>query len=208
MVEILQFNPKVEIPIMEYFYSLQGEGYYAGRPAYFIRLAGCNVGCTWCDVKESWEAKTEQLHDINTVVHKCVTSNTNFVVITGGEPAMYDISFLVNALKEKGIEVAIETSGAYKLIGEIDWYCFSPKKFKFPIPEAYQKANELKVIISNKSDLRWAEKHAEKVNGSCLLYLQAEWGNRNEITPLIIEYAKQNNKWNVSIQTHKYLNIP
>jgi len=207
-VEILQFNPKVEIPVMEYFYSLQGEGYYAGRPAYFIRLAGCSVGCSWCDVKESWEAKTEQLQEINNLVEKCVTSNTNFVVITGGEPAMYDISFLVNALKEKKIEVAIETSGAYKLIGEIDWYCFSPKKFKFPIPEAYQKANELKVIISNKSDLRWAEKHAEKVNESCLLYLQAEWGNRNEITPLIIKYAKQNNKWNVSIQTHKYLNIP
>ena len=207
-MEILQFNPKVEIPIMEYFYSLQGEGYYAGRPAYFIRLAGCNVGCSWCDVKESWEAKTEQVQAINTVVHKCVTSNTNFVVITGGEPAMYDISFLVKALKEKKIEVAIETSGAYKLIGEIDWYCFSPKKFKFPIEEAYQKANELKVIISNKSDLRWAEKHADKVNKNCILYMQPEWGKRNEITPLIIQYVKQNNKWNISIQTHKYLNIP
>ncbi|MDG1842432.1 MAG: 7-carboxy-7-deazaguanine synthase QueE [Crocinitomicaceae bacterium] len=193
---------------MEYFYSLQGEGYYAGRPAYFIRLAGCNVGCSWCDVKESWEAKTEQVQTINTVVHKCVTSNTNFVVITGGEPAMYDISFLVKALKEKKIEVAIETSGAYKLIGEIDWYCFSPKKFKFPIEEAYQKANELKVIISNKSDLRWAEKHADKVNKNCILYMQPEWGKRNEITPLIIQYVKQNNKWNISIQTHKYLNIP
>ena len=193
---------------MEAFYSLQGEGYYAGRPAYFIRLAGCDIGCVWCDVKESWTAQKNQIQSIESIVNKCVTSNTNFVVITGGEPAMYNISYLVQALQNNKMEVAIETSGAYQLSSQIDWYCFSPKKFKFPCEEAYQRADELKIIVFNKSDLRWAEKHAEKVSDKCILYLQAEWSKKELITPLIIDYIKTNIKWKISLQTHKYLDIP
>ena len=207
-METVKFDEKNEMPIMEAFYSLQGEGYYAGRPAYFIRLAGCDIGCVWCDVKESWTAQKNQIQSIESIVNKCVTSNTNFVVITGGEPAMYDISYLVQALQNNKMEVAIETSGAYQLSSHIDWYCFSPKKFKFPCEEAYQRADELKIIVFNKSDLRWAEKHAEKVNNKCILYLQAEWSKKELITPLIIDYVKTNIKWKISLQTHKYLDIP
>tara|TARA_Y100000385_G_scaffold291191_1_gene367760 strand:+ start:3060 stop:3683 length:624 start_codon:yes stop_codon:yes gene_type:complete len=207
-VEKVKFDEKNEMPIMEAFYSLQGEGYYAGRPAYFIRLAGCDIGCVWCDVKESWTAQKKQIQSIESIVSKCVTCDTNFVVITGGEPAMYDISYLVKALQKNKMEVAIETSGAYKLSSQIDWYCFSPKKFKFPCEEAYERADELKIIVFNKSDLKWAEKHAEKVSDKCILYLQAEWSKRELITPLIIEYVKTNIKWRISLQTHKYLDIP
>ena len=207
-METVKFDEKNEMPIMEAFYSLQGEGYYAGRPAYFIRLAGCDIGCVWCDVKESWTAQKNQIQSIESIVNKCVTSNTNFVVITGGEPAMYDISYLVQALQNNKMEVAIETSGAYQLSSHIDWYCFSPKKFKFPCEEAYQRADELKIIVFNKSDLRWAEKHAEKVSDKCILYLQAEWSKKELITPLIIDYVKTNIKWKISLQTHKYLDIP
>lgn len=207
-MEAVKFDEKNEMPIMEAFYSLQGEGYYAGRPAYFIRLAGCDIGCVWCDVKESWTAQKNQIQSIESIVNKCVTSNTNFVVITGGEPAMYNISYLVQALQNNKMEVAIETSGAYQLSSQIDWYCFSPKKFKFPCEEAYQRADELKIIVFNKSDLRWAEKHAEKVSDKCILYLQAEWSKKELITPLIIDYIKTNIKWKISLQTHKYLDIP
>jgi len=207
-VEAVKFDEKNEMPIMEAFYSLQGEGYYAGRPAYFIRLAGCDIGCVWCDVKESWTAQKKQIQSIESIVHNCVTSDTNFVVITGGEPAMYNISYLVQALQNNKMEVAIETSGAYQLSSQIDWYCFSPKKFKFPCEEAYQRADELKIIVFNKSDLRWAEKHAEKVSDKCILYLQAEWSKKELITPLIIDYIKTNIKWKISLQTHKYLDIP
>ncbi len=207
-METVKFDEKIEMPIMEEFYSLQGEGFYAGRPAYFIRLAGCNIGCVWCDVKESWKLEQKQIKSINSIVEKCVTSKTNFVVITGGEPAMYNISYLVDALQKSNMEVAIETSGAYQLSSQIDWYCFSPKKFKFPCEEAYKRADELKIIVFNKSDLRWAEKHAEKINNKCILYLQAEWSKREVITPLIIEYAKTNTRWKISLQTHKYLDIP
>ena len=197
-----------KLPVMEQFLTLQGEGYHTGRSAIFIRLGGCDVGCVWCDVKESWTAQKNQIQSIKSIVNKCVTSNTNFVVITGGEPAMYDISYLVQALQNNKMEVAIETSGAYKLSSHIDWYCFSPKKFKFPCEEAYQRADELKIIVFNKSDLRWAEKHAEKVSDKCILYLQAEWSKKELITPLIIDYVKTNIKWNISLQTHKYLDIP
>jgi 7-carboxy-7-deazaguanine synthase len=193
---------------MEHFYTIQGEGRYAGRAAYFIRLAGCDVGCVWCDVKESWDTKNHPLVSIATIIEEVKNSNTNFVVITGGEPAMYDLTTLVNALHNLSYEVAIETSGCYELKGDIDWYCFSPKKFKKPIEEAYQKANELKIVIFHPSDFGWAEEHAAKINKDCILYLQTEWSKKETILPLLIDYVKNNPKWKISLQTHKYLDIP
>jgi 7-carboxy-7-deazaguanine synthase len=199
---------KHKLPLMEQFYTIQGEGRYAGRAAYFIRLAGCDVGCVWCDVKESWDTKNHPLVSIANILEEIKKTPTNFVVITGGEPAMYDLSLLINALHESEYEVAIETSGCYELKGDIDWYCFSPKKFKKPIEEAYQKANELKIVIFHPSDFAWAEEHASKINAECILYLQTEWSKKETILPLIIEYVKANPKWKISLQTHKYLDIP
>ena len=173
------------LPVMEHFYTLQGEGHHSGRAAYFIRLAGCDVGCVWCDVKESWDMNQHPLQTIDFLVDEVVTSGTNFVVITGGEPAMYDLTTLVNRLKEQHIEVAIETSGTYPLLGAIDWYCFSPKKFKAPVDEAYSKASELKIIINHSSDFTWAEEHAIKVSSNCKLYLQPEWSKQERFLPCI-----------------------
>ena len=196
------------LPVMEYFYTIQGEGFYSGRAAFFIRLAGCDVGCVWCDVKESWDVNEHPLVTLDFLENEVVTSGTNFVVITGGEPAMYDLSTLINRLKTHEMEVAIETSGTYKLIGAIDWYCFSPKKFKEPIEEAYQKANELKIIINHPSDFEWAEMHASKVDSNCKLYLQPEWSKQERFLPTIIDFVKKNPKWRISLQTHKFMNIP
>lgn len=196
------------LPVMEYFYTIQGEGFYSGRAAFFIRLAGCDVGCVWCDVKESWDVNEHPLVTLDFLEKEVVTSSTNFVVITGGEPAMYDLTALINRLKKHEIEVAIETSGTYKLIGAIDWYCFSPKKFKEPIEEAYQKANELKIIINHPSDFEWAEMHASKVDSNCKLYLQPEWSKQERFLPMIIDFVKKNPKWRISLQTHKFMNIP
>lgn len=196
------------LPVMEYFYTIQGEGFYSGRAAFFIRLAGCDVGCVWCDVKESWDVNEHPLVTLDFLEKEVVTSSTNFVVITGGEPAMYDLTALINRLKKHEIEVAIETSGTYKLIGAIDWYCFSPKKFKEPIEEAYQKANELKIIINHPSDFEWAEMHASKVDSNCKLYIQPEWSKQERFLPMIIDFVKKNPKWRISLQTHKFMNIP
>lgn len=196
------------LPVMEYFYTIQGEGFYSGRAAFFIRLAGCDVGCVWCDVKESWGVNEHPLVTLDFLEKEVVTSRTNFVVITGGEPAMYDLTALINRLKKHAIEVAIETSGTYKLIGAIDWYCFSPKKFKEPIEEAYQKANELKIIINHPSDFEWAEMHASKVDSNCKLYLQPEWSKQERFLPTIIDFVKKHPKWRISLQTHKFMNIP
>lgn len=196
------------LPLMEQFYSVQGEGYYCGRPAVFIRLAGCDVGCVWCDVKESWDANEHETIPVTDIIKAVVETKCKFVVITGGEPAMYDLEFLTNELREVGCEIAIETSGVYELTGKIDWICFSPKKFKKPADGIYQIANELKVIIFNKHDFDWALEHAKKVNDNCKLYIQAEWGKREEVSPLIVDFVKDNPNWNISIQTHKYLNIP
>ena len=195
-------------PVMESFYTIQGEGHYSGRAAYFIRMGGCDVGCVWCDVKESWEAGNHPDTSLETLLQGVNTTATDFVVITGGEPAMYAIDTLVTALQNSGKEVAIETSGCYPLDAKVDWYCFSPKKFKAPAEEAYHKANELKVVIFNKHDFKWAEEHAAKVNADCLLYLQPEWSKEEQMLPLIIEYVKENPKWKISLQTHKYMNIP
>jgi organic radical activating enzyme len=195
-------------PIMEHFFTIQGEGTYSGRAAYFIRIAGCDVGCVWCDVKESWDKDQHTTMTIKEIIEKVAESKTDFVVITGGEPAMYDLRPLVDQLKSLGITIAIETSGCYPLQGDVDWYCFSPKKFKAPCDEAYLRANELKVIINHPSDLDWANKHAEKVLDSCQLFLQPEWSNTEKLLPLIISYVKGNLKWKISLQTHKYMNIP
>jgi 7-carboxy-7-deazaguanine synthase len=197
-----------ELPLMEEFYSLQGEGYYAGRPAYFIRLAGCDVGCHWCDVKESWDAEKHSNVLISQLVHRVLESGTNFVVITGGEPAMYDLTLLTLGLKEAGMEIAMETSGAYPIRGHFNWICLSPKKFKMPLDENYQKANELKMIIFNKHDLVWANELKDRVQKSCRLYLQPEWDKSSDVLPIMLDYVKRNTEWTISLQTHKYLNIP
>lgn len=203
-----EVNTAVELPVMEQFYTIQGEGKNSGRAAYFIRLAGCNVGCVWCDVKESWEAEAHPLVKIDELVAAVKTSGADFVVITGGEPAMYDLTVLTAKLKALRVEIAMETSGCYPLQGHIDWYCFSPKKFKQPCEEAYEKANEMKVIIAHPSDFAWAEEHIKRLNPKSLRYLQTEWSKQERFLPMIIDYVKENPSWRISLQTHKYMNIP
>lgn len=193
---------------MEHFYTLQGEGRYTGTSAYFIRLGGCDVGCVWCDVKESWDASIHPQLTVSQIQALVQPYPGELVVITGGEPAMYDLNPMIDALHAIGKRVAIETSGTYDLHGNVDWYTFSPKKFKAPVEEAYTKASELKIIIFHKSDFKWAEEHAAKVNADCMLFLQPEWSKREQLLPELIEYVKNNPKWRVSLQTHKYLDIP
>ncbi len=199
---------EIKLPVMELFYSIQGEGKYSGKAAYFIRLAGCDVGCVWCDVKESWDKNQHAQLSIAEIIEKVAESKANFAVLTGGEPAMYDLRPLIEQLKKMNVFVAIETSGCYPLLGAVDWYCFSPKKFKSPCDEAYTKANELKVIVSHPSDLAWAQEHAKKVTGACQLYLQPEWSKADKLLPLIIEFVKSNQLWKISLQTHKFMQIP
>lgn len=203
----MTLNTQTQVPLMEEFYSIQGEGFHTGRAAYFIRLAGCDVGCTWCDVKESWEVENHPLVDIASIVEKIKQSGTDFVVITGGEPAMYDLSALCDAIHELNIQIAIETSGAHSIIGDIDWICLSPKKFKLPLEENYLMANELKVIAFNNHDFKWAIELEHKVSLACQLYIQPEWDKRVEIIPKIVEFVKENTEWNISLQTHKYLDV-
>lgn len=205
---IASIDSQDKLPIMEHFHTIQGEGFHSGRAAYFIRIAGCDVGCVWCDVKESWDANEHQMISIESLIKSVTDSKSEFCVITGGEPCMYDLAPLTNALKREGIILAIETSGCYELNGMIDWYCFSPKKFKQPVEQAYTLASELKVVISHPSDFEWAELHAQKVSDNCKLYLQTEWSKKERFLPMIIEYAKNNPKWKISIQTHKIMNIP
>jgi 7-carboxy-7-deazaguanine synthase len=203
-----EFDTSFELPVMEHFFTIQGEGFYTGRAAYFIRLAGCDVGCVWCDVKESWGIDGHSIFKLEELIGFIKSTATNFVVITGGEPALYNLNSLIQSLQELGIETAIETSGCYPLKGNIDWYCFSPKKFKAPCEEAYRRANELKVIIFNESDFTWAEEHASKVDQRCFLYLQPEWSRQERILPKLIDYVKSNPKWRISLQTHKFMQIP
>lgn len=193
---------------MEDFYTIQGEGFYQGHAAYFIRLGGCDVGCVWCDVKESWDAGAHPRVPVEEMVARAKKSGTKLVVITGGEPAMYDLSVLTKSLQQAGLRTNIETSGVYPLTGTWNWVCFSPKKFKAPDASVYPLANELKVIVYNKSDFVWAEEFAQKVPSSCKLFLQPEWSKEKEMLPLIIEYVKANPQWEVSLQIHKYMNIP
>jgi organic radical activating enzyme len=193
---------------MEHFFTIQGEGFYTGRAAYFIRTAGCDVGCVWCDVKESWTSSPDQFMTLDNILQEVLAVDAKFVVITGGEPTMHSLVELVNRLHENKIEVAIETAGVHELDAPIDWYCFSPKKFMKPIEEAYEKAKELKVVINHVSDFLWAEEHAEKVSATCHLFLQPEWEKQDKLLPLIIDYVKGNQKWKISLQTHKFMNIP
>ena len=198
----------MDLPIMEDFYTIQGEGFHSGAPAYFIRLGGCDVGCHWCDVKESWDAEQHPLLSLEHITEKVKASGTPLAIITGGEPLMYDMGPLCASLKAEGIRRNIETSGAYELSGDWDWICLSPKRRKAPVASVCEKANELKVVIFRERDLEWAEEQAKKVNENCRLYLQPEWSKEKEILPLIIEYSKRNPRWNISLQTHKYMNIP
>ena len=197
------------LPVMEQFVTLQGEGYYTGKPAIFIRLAGCDVGCTWCDVKESWDADDHPMIEVVKIVEKVLKYPTDFVVITGGEPSIHDISLLIKELKKHNKYIAIETAGTNSLPEGIDWVCFSPKKFKKPINEIYQKVNELKVVINNPTDFRWAERHADKIKDEkAFFYLQPEWNKFDELMPKILTFLQENPKWRLSLQTHKFLNIP
>lgn len=195
------------LPLMEAFYTIQGEGFYKGTAAYFVRIGGCDVGCHWCDVKESWNAKLHPPTPIEDIVNQAI-SYSDTIVVTGGEPLMWNMFPLTNLLKEKGVKTHIETSGAYSLTGVWDWICLSPKKTKLPVKEVFDNANELKVIIYNQHDFIFAEQMAQKVNENCLLYLQPEWSKREQITPKIVEYVMKNPRWKASIQMHKYLNIP
>ena len=197
-----------DLPVMEHFYTIQGEGYHQGRAAYFIRLGGCDVGCVWCDVKDSWDATKHPKFNVESLMLKVLETPTKLVVITGGEPLMHNLDALTATIQSKGIETNIETSGAHPLSGNWDWICLSPKKFKAPLPEILPVANELKVVIFNKSDFAWAEKYAALVSPACKLYLQPEWDKAAEVTPLIIDYIKQNPQWEMSLQIHKYINVP
>ena len=196
------------LPLMEAFHTIQGEGYHQGKSAYFIRLGGCDVGCHWCDVKESWDASLYPKIKVNNIVSEAATRPANIVVVTGGEPLMYDLSLLTDELKSYRFQTHLETSGVYPVTGSWDWICFSPKKFKSPLPDIYKSANELKVVIYNKSDFTWAEQHASLINKGCKLYLQPEWSKREVMMPQIIDYIKKNPKWSISLQIHKYMNIP
>ncbi|MEZ4799592.1 MAG: 7-carboxy-7-deazaguanine synthase QueE [Flavobacteriales bacterium] len=203
----MSFNVDKEYPVMEMFYSVQGEGHFAGVPAFFIRLAGCDVGCVWCDVKESWEADKHPVYKVSEIAAKAKASGTQVVVVTGGEPTMYDLQDLTAALHEAGLRTHIETSGTNQLTGTWDWVTFSPKKFKAPVESAYNQASELKVIVFHTSDIEWGEEHASKVNGDCILYYQAEWDKREKSNPLIFDYIRKNPRWRISLQTHKYLGV-
>jgi organic radical activating enzyme len=192
---------------MESFYSIQGEGFHSGKPAYFIRLSGCDVNCHWCDVKESWDISKEQYASIDDIVNKVIKTSTKLVVITGGEPLMHDLSDLTTALKNEDKKIHIETSGTHPLTGDFDWICFSPKKFKKPLEIYYSVSDELKIIICNKSDFQWAEEFSRKVKKNTKLIMQPEWSREELISPLILDYIKLNPKWRISVQTHKYLNV-
>ncbi len=197
-----------ELPLMEEFYTIQGEGFHSGKPAYFIRVGGCDVGCHWCDVKESWDASLHPLTKTDIIVEHALQYPGKAVVVTGGEPSMYNMKYITEQLKSKGVQTFIETSGAYLLTGTWDWVCLSPKKTGPPLPENFAKADELKVIVHNKNDFEWAEKNAIHVRTDCKLFLQPEWSKSKEMMPLIVDYVMAHPKWNVSLQTHKYMNIP
>lgn len=193
---------------MEQFYTLQGEGYYQGQAAYFVRLGGCDVGCVWCDVKESWEEEKHPLQKVQDLVSNIKRTSAKIVVVTGGEPLLHDLNELTGQLKKEGFRTHLETSGSSPLTGRWDWITLSPKKFKAPLPEVIPYANELKVIVFNKSDFEWAEEYATKVSAGCKLYLQPEWSKAAVVTPLIIDYIKAHPQWQLSLQIHKYINVP
>jgi organic radical activating enzyme len=196
------------LPLVEEFYTLQGEGYHTGKAAYFIRIGGCDVGCSWCDAKFTWNANAFPPISIDKIIANIQTLPAKVVVVTGGEPSLYPLDYLCSRLKELGIQTHIETSGAYPLTGQWDWICLSPKPQQPPVNGIHMKADELKVIVSSQSDIDWAEVNARKVKSTCKLFLQPEWSVYNEIIPIIVDYAMQNPKWQVSLQAHKFMRIP
>ncbi len=196
------------LPVMEHFYTIQGEGYYQGRAAYFVRLGGCDVGCPWCDVKESWDAEAHPKMSVAEIVDAVAEAGALICVITGGEPLMYDLTALTAALRAKGIRSHIETSGAYPARGEFDWITVSPKRYKPPVASILPLASELKVVINHRNDFRWAEQYAAQVSPVCKLYLSPEWEQEEEMVPMVIEYVKEHQQWEISLQIHKYLNVP
>src|SRR6218665_196318 len=198
----------VSLPVMEHFYTIQGEGFHQGRAAYFIRLGGCDVRCVWCDVKDSWDADRHPRQTIAQLTAEVLKTPAEMVVITGGEPLLHNLDELTSSLQAEGLETNIETSGSSPLSGQWNWICLSPKKFKAPLPEVMPHANELKVIIYNKSDFAWGEQHATQVSPGCKLYLQPEWSRADKMVPEIVEYIKANPKWELSMQLHKYINVP
>ncbi len=207
MIKVPSIN-EIQFPVMESFYTLQGEGYHQGKAAYFIRLGGCDVGCVWCDVKESWEASKHPLQTIEEIVAGASAGPGRLAIITGGEPLMHNLDALTDALHAAGFQTNIETSGAWPVSGSWDWICLSPKKFKAPLPEILPLANELKIVVYNKSDFEWAEKYAALVSPTCKLFLQPEWSKSAAVTPLIIDYIKENPRWEFSLQLHKYIHVP
>ena len=202
-----QINKGEMLPLMEEFYTIQGEGFHTGKAAYFIRIGGCDVGCHWCDVKESWNANLHPPTSADTIVENA-KKHANTVVVTGGEPLMWSLDYITKKLQSLNLKTHIETSGAYPLSGKWNWICLSPKKTKLPLEAIYKEAHELKVIISNNHDFKFATEQASKVNTNCELYLQPEWSKREKMTPLIVEFVMKNPHWKISLQTHKYLNIP
>jgi len=208
IMSLIQTDTSVTYPVMEHFYTLQGEGFYSGQAAYFIRLGGCDVGCVWCDVKESWDADAHPKMSVETMKELVSLHPGKIAVVTGGEPSMHNLIPITTALKEAGMRTHIETSASRPLTGDWDWVTLSPKKFKAPLPENMSWADELKIIVFNKSDFAWAEEFAAQVKPECKLYLQPEWDKRDAMTPLIIDYIQQHPEWQLSLQTHKYINIP
>ena len=204
--EVLEGGRK--LPLVEDFYTIQGEGFHTGKPAYFIRLGGCDVGCSWCDAKYTWNPRMYPPTPIEEIVERAVACAAQSIVITGGEPLLYPLDHLTQALKEQGLAIFLETSGSHPFSGIFDWVCLSPKRKSAPLEEAYGRADELKVIIQNEEDLQWAEECAAKVSDKCLLFLQPEWSVAEKIMPTLVEYAKRNPRWSISIQSHKYMRIP
>ncbi|MFL2573214.1 MAG: 7-carboxy-7-deazaguanine synthase QueE [Flavobacteriales bacterium] len=196
------------LPLMESFLSIQGEGYFAGKSSYFLRIGGCDVGCHWCDVKESWDPKIHPLTEVDKIIKEVQKNSVDIIVITGGEPLMWNLDYLCHRLKELNFKIHLETSGAYNISGKFDWICLSPKKTLKPIKEVQDLANELKVIISNKNDFKWAQIQSKKVKKSCKLFLQPEWSKKQEILPEIVNFVSNNIQWSISLQTHKYMNLP
>ena len=208
MTDLTLLEKGLALPLMEDFYTIQGEGFHTGKPAYFTRIGGCDVGCSWCDVKESWNASLWPLTRTDEIIERVQNNPSKSVVVTGGEPLMYNLDYYCSELKNKGIKTFLETSGSHPLSGEWNWICLSPKKFSPPLEEIYNKADEYKVIIQSKGDFDWAEKNISRLRKDCKLFLQPEWSKRNIIMQDIVEYVMENPKWQISLQSHKYMGIP
>jgi 7-carboxy-7-deazaguanine synthase len=196
------------LPIVEDFYTIQGEGFHMGKAAYFVRVGGCDIGCSWCDTKLSWNPAIHELNEVDKIIERIRQHNALVTVVTGGEPLIYPMGYLTDQLHEFKIEAYIETSGAYKLSGDWDWICLSPKKNSPPKENIFKMAHELKVIIQDVNDIEWAENNASRVNSSCMLFLQPEWSNHEQITPVLVDYVKENKRWRISLQAHKFMKIP